>query len=416
MIIKSGTRKTPTFSQLIDYMNKEEVDKRYRVLNNLYGEKGDYIKDEFLKNSKFVKVRKNGNYLYHEVLSISKTDALTNEEHKDKLKQICGEYIERRAKNNLAYAVLHEGKNNDWHYHVMFSANEKDSNSKTRLSTPEFDRLKKKFNEYVLEKYPELNQVDVISKKNNGEKISQKAYEVKKRAGKLSQTDRIKASLRKVFETSSSGDDFFRKLEKENLKLNPRSKKTISFTDIETKRNFRVSTLGLTDEFHKMSGRIELEIKKAGTEEKSREQAQKQYKEAQGQREQVKTSTQDTRTNQESKKQEEPQTSEKKEQREQRKRSGGKQYYQDSQARQEAKEQKYKQQRLESQRPEPQERKNQAEAPIKDKRKEEKTREQVEPQHQKTQAHLEKVQRAKEELRILRERNKLKTKTKTKKM
>ena len=231
MIIKSGVRKTATFSQLIDYMHKEEADRDYRVLNNLYGIKEEYIKTRFLENSSLIKVRKNGNYLYHEILSISKTDDLTDVEHKDKLKQICKEYIERRAKDNLVYAVLHEGKNNkreDWHYHVMFSANEKDTIKKTRLSTQQFDKLKKQFNKHVLEKYPELKQDDVISKKKTGEKLSQKGHEYKRRTGKPPpQKERVKASLRKIFATSISGDDFFRKLEKENLKLNPRSKKQL---------------------------------------------------------------------------------------------------------------------------------------------------------------------------------------------
>lgn len=362
MIIKSGARKTATFSQLVDYMNKEEVDKRYRVLNNVYGNKAEYIKKRFLENSKKIKARKNGNFLYHEILSISKTNKLTDDQQKEKLNQICKEYVEKRAKNNLVYAVLHEGENNDYHYHVMFSANEVDSNKKTRLSTKQFDFFKKKFNKHVLEKYPELNQENVIEKKNDGEKLSNKGHELQKRTGKPPpKKERVKTSLKKIFETTTTKQEFFDSLQRENLKFNDKGK-TISFTDLETGRSFRIKTLGIDSEFWAMSQRVELETKQTTktSRQRGREQTEEQYKQAQGQKEHVKPSTQDTKKKQDESPKSEQSTHDKKQ---------------------------------------------------------EEAREKVKGQNRGTPGRDEKVKKAKEELKVLRKlrESKSKTKTKTKK-
>ncbi|MBC8444191.1 relaxase/mobilization nuclease domain-containing protein [Candidatus Woesearchaeota archaeon] len=309
MITKFGTRKSATFGQLINYMHKSEIDKHYRVLKNIYKNEEKHIKQRFQENSENINKRKNGIILYHDILSITKTKTLTDEEHKNKLKKITEEYIEKRAKNHLVYAVLHEGINKDnsknYHYHIMFSANEKDSSKKLWLSNKQYEKFRKEFNNHVQEKYPELKQKDLVNNKEltkeKGEKLSQKGHEYQRRTGKPPpQKERVKQALKNIFETTRTKQAFFESLKKENLKFDNRSKKTVGFIDLETNRKFRISTLGLTDEFKVMNQKIEHE------QERYKHQ-QNQYKQAQGQREQVKPLSRDDKEQKYTKEQEKEQ-------------------------------------------------------------------------------------------------------------
>ncbi|WP_330177977.1 hypothetical protein [Candidatus Vondammii sp. HM_W22] len=77
MIIKSMSRKKPSFGQLIEYMSDiDKSDEQYNVYQNTYSRKQDDIEQEFLSNAAYVARRKNGNYLYHGILSITKAEKL----------------------------------------------------------------------------------------------------------------------------------------------------------------------------------------------------------------------------------------------------------------------------------------------------------------------------------------------------
>lgn len=78
MIIKSMSRKEPSFGQLIEYMSSDidKADQRYTIHQNLFSRKAEKVEQEFLHNAALMKKRKNGNYLYHEILSITKAHQL----------------------------------------------------------------------------------------------------------------------------------------------------------------------------------------------------------------------------------------------------------------------------------------------------------------------------------------------------
>ena len=65
MIIKSMSRKTANFGQLVSYMEDGRQDKKYTLKNNLYSQKTNDIKKEFENNASYIKQRKNGVYMYH---------------------------------------------------------------------------------------------------------------------------------------------------------------------------------------------------------------------------------------------------------------------------------------------------------------------------------------------------------------
>ena len=82
------SRKAPSFKQIINYFNRYGQDQEYTIKHNLRSGIQDDIIDEFLKNSQYVKARKNGVYMYHEVFSLSKIDNISKQKQKELLKEV----------------------------------------------------------------------------------------------------------------------------------------------------------------------------------------------------------------------------------------------------------------------------------------------------------------------------------------
>lgn len=256
MIIKSMTRKDPSFSQILKYVNKNREGEKFNVYQNFDSFDDEGVLREFEENAEYVRDRANGVYMYHEILSISQNFNLSKDEQKSRLKEIAQEYIKARAGRNKVFGVLHEGKNNI-HYHFVISANEAGVSKKPRLSKQKFDEIKKGLERWVLEKYQELEQKEVMQKKA-GMKISNKGGELKRRTGETPQRNRVETSLKKIFARVETKQDFFEALHKEKIEIYVRGS-TIGFRDLETGRNHRLKTLGLESEFQTMSRKIELE-------------------------------------------------------------------------------------------------------------------------------------------------------------
>jgi len=259
MIIKSMSRKTVTFGQLVNYMNSHSAGPDYDIHHNSYPMDSDSLIQDFEANSEFSPKRKNGIYLYHEILSITTTPELSREIQKDKLREIAEEYIQRRAAKNIVFAALHDDATHNLHYHFIISSNELGKAKKTRLSKHQFDRFKKDFEAWAITKYPELNQ-EVTINKDRELHITNKGAELKRRTGKTPQKDAVKERLSTLFEISRSKQELFAFLDAERLELYVRGK-TIGFKDIQSGRKYRVKTLGLETEFRAMSDRLELEAK-----------------------------------------------------------------------------------------------------------------------------------------------------------
>ena len=75
MIIKSMSRKSHSFGQVLEYINAPESTGP-AILQNLNTNEEDLkaIERAFLDNSRYLPPRKNGNVLYHEILSFSDLD------------------------------------------------------------------------------------------------------------------------------------------------------------------------------------------------------------------------------------------------------------------------------------------------------------------------------------------------------
>lgn len=122
MIIKSMSRKTPSFSQLLNYLNKgRKENDEFFFQHNIYSNNPQNIINEYQENYKNLKRQKNSNSLYHEIISLKHQKNLSIEQQRLILKDLAQEYTRARAANSLVYAVIHE-QHNQIHCHLMISS------------------------------------------------------------------------------------------------------------------------------------------------------------------------------------------------------------------------------------------------------------------------------------------------------
>ncbi len=252
------SRKDKSFAQLIYYMaDIDKSDEQYNIYHNLYARNLDDIEAEFMHNAEYVHKRKNGVYMYHEILSITKAEHLDEAKQKVLLRQIAYQYAQQRANNNLIFATLHDDHDHHLHYHFLISSNAVGDSKKTRLSKTQFDRFKKDLEKYTLEHFPELEQQVVINRQAS-EKLSRKGGERKRRTGKTPQRDILKNKLSHILENAATKQEFFTALNELQLELYVRGK-SIGVRDTENNRKHRIKTLGLDEAFKTMSERIDLD-------------------------------------------------------------------------------------------------------------------------------------------------------------
>lgn len=276
MIIKSMSRKTSSFGQLANYMNKGKGHgNSFEVFyKNVYSRNLNGVVEEFKKNAQYIRERKNGNMLYHEVISITKSKSISIEDQKKILYKLVKDYIELRAKNNLVYGVMHTDKKDNLHYHLMISSNEVGSEKKHRLSKGNYTKIQKEIEKHVLNNYPEMEQ-KIIYNQQKDEKTKSDEYEFKRRTGKESQRDNVKRRLNEVFEKSKTKQEFFNNLADKNFELYIHGN-TIGVLCKETQKNYRLKTLGLLDEFYKISPKIQETENRKEEVKKSREEFKKE--------------------------------------------------------------------------------------------------------------------------------------------
>jgi len=242
MIIKSMSRKEASFSQLYEYMEKgaNRKDDKYRFIYNCFGRKKEQVLNEFNDNAAQLKQRKNGVYLYHEIISISRSKNLSNEAQKKALYEIVNEYTKRRSFGNLACGYMHDEKDNNLHFHLMISSNEVGKSKRTSLRKNEFSTLKIEMEKWVLQKYPELEQEKLISKKSQ--------YKDNK--------DEFTDSLQSILSTAKSREDLHELLKNNQASYKVRGN-TITFTNEKTNKKHRLNTLGLGGQYALMEARFE---------------------------------------------------------------------------------------------------------------------------------------------------------------
>lgn len=258
------TRKHASFSQLIDYIERGMGrNNTFSVHFNTYSRDSEELKAEFSENAERLKFRKNGVYLYHEVISIKRTHRISEDQQKEALQKIVAEYLKRRASKQLAYAVLHSDKADNLHFHLVISANDAGDSQRKRLSKSDFSSIQIQLEKWTMETFPNLEQKAVFAPNQTDQekqerqqkaRISNDGAEIKRRGGKTSERDTMKETIEGIFSTATNGRHFADLMEKAGLKLYQRGKNYGVSDQSGTK--YRFSTLGLAEAWEDLDKRM----------------------------------------------------------------------------------------------------------------------------------------------------------------
>jgi hypothetical protein len=243
MIVKSMSRKVPSFGQLIGYIDRDEGQEEWRIRHNVWGRDPDLIRGEFERNGELLQKRKNGVYLYHEIISITRANGLSPEEQKQRLRDIAENYISARCPDNLVFGNLHQDKDHSYHYHLMISANRAGETGRLRLTKAQFREVQVGLERHVLEKYPELEQKVAMDKRSDRGRKKGEA-ELERRTGKRPKREEVLERVTAAYEGSQDRQSLLDALGREGLELYVRGK-NLGVVDLESGKNHRLKTLDL---------------------------------------------------------------------------------------------------------------------------------------------------------------------------
>ncbi len=252
MIIKSMSRSSKSFSQLYDYLMRDENSSCFT--RNAYSNpknKEELIK-EFMTNSDFLTRARGKNYLYHELLSLEENN-LSIKRQKEILIDLANKFLKLRASNHLAFCVLHTDKDNV-HLHLMISANELEGERRVRLSKKELASIQATLEHYKNEKYLELTKSEFYQDKKDLSKSKQKEQEIKHKRKVKPTKEQIKENLQKVFKTATSKTYLENHLKNKGYEIYQRGRAIgVSYDN----KYYRLKTLGLDKEYESMIKRLE---------------------------------------------------------------------------------------------------------------------------------------------------------------
>jgi hypothetical protein len=271
MIIKSLSRKAKKFSSstgkgrgrspfetLIKYMERgiQDEDGKAVLWHNLYADERTNYEDilrEFESNAERLRERKNGNVLYHEILSFSGGyDHIRDDDLLRMIADIGQEYLNARASRQLGYGVIH--RNTDHiHLHLMISSNDVGKTDRVRLSKKEFSTVQKDVEAIVLARYPELAQTKIYDKPRAKERLKTDVHEqaMRARTSAPSRKEALKAKMHQLFEQSGSIEEMSRLFQKEGMSFYTRGKSVgVLVRDADGKETkHRLGTLGVEEHY-----------------------------------------------------------------------------------------------------------------------------------------------------------------------
>lgn len=246
MVIKSMTRKTGSYRQLLEYFLKEQKgnlakDKGFIIKHNVQGTNINQWTKAFEANEANRAVRRSNSVkLYHEIMSISNLD--TGKISKSLLEDLSNKYIALRNPNSMCIAVPHYDKAHI-HIHFCFSGTEIETGKSLRVSKADFASFKKELQSYQMERYPALsNSVVGHGKKQlRKDKIKDKEYQLIKRSNLPSDRQNIKHTVAACYNKSLSQADFIYRLTQQGYQTYSRNGK---MQGIEFGSKYRFGSLG----------------------------------------------------------------------------------------------------------------------------------------------------------------------------
>ena len=263
MIVKSKSRQDGSFGQLVRYINKPAKKGYQEILHNLVldSDTNDLctIERKFIQNQQYALSRKNGVVLYHDVLSFSKHDKQQITE--EILLDLGQKYLELRVPNALAYGRVHFDKGNP-HIHFVISGNEVGSQKKAWIYKSELKKIKRELEAYQKERYPEL--VHSIAQ---GGKAKRKRTPTKETG--QDEKARVFTLVQEAMRGANNETDIAERLERVGLTIYRRGK-TVGVLDTNTKKKYRLKTLGLAEAYTQTIERAQLYAETTGAKSRNR--------------------------------------------------------------------------------------------------------------------------------------------------
>lgn len=253
MIVKSKGRKDRKFGQLVRYVLRDKnritnLHDHFMICHNIdaFDEQG--IIAEFEDNDQYRRRRKNGNVMYHEILSFSPDDrdVITL----PMLEDIAHKYIELRGTNALCLAKPHVEEKHI-HIHFVFSGTEMGSRQVLRISRNDFKKVRREIEQYQLERYPELSASYVQSRdkekyqdKDRSHIRTHKADQITKRKGRQTIKEVLGEQVQTLFHQANTMDAFCESVEK-NLAVKVYFRRGRAEGIWYKNRKYRFTTIGI---------------------------------------------------------------------------------------------------------------------------------------------------------------------------
>lgn len=250
MIIKSMSRSSKSFAQLLKYLDKDESLDKY--VWNMYANKynNKELSKEFLENAKYLDKSRGKVYLYHEVIALKNIDI---KQAQNILYELANEYINLRAKNHLVFGAIHNDTNNP-HIHLIISANEIEGLKRIRLAKKEFAQIQTKLENFKNKHFKELEQTHIYEQENiSKSKTKRVEQEMKHKRQKLSKKELLKQDLQDIFEKSQSMSALENSLKNKGYELYIRGS---TLGVIFESKKYRLKTLGIEQEYKNTLSKI----------------------------------------------------------------------------------------------------------------------------------------------------------------
>lgn len=255
MIIKSMSRKAPTFAQLAAYIGRDASPiSGTAFVRNIYadGRDASAVVGQFLDNHRYLPERKNGNALYHEVIVLEPQPHLTSGQISDALHDLAERYCARRAPHQLAWGRVHHDTDFP-HIHLMISANAVRSDRRVRMEKSYFANVQKDLERWQAEHLPELRARPVYLKQAEKETPRQPVQEgeMVRRTGQLSQKQQVFQTLEPLFAQVKDRVSLARGLQNNGFDLYRRGQNWAVLHHASGRR-YRLRTLGLEPVFDRL--------------------------------------------------------------------------------------------------------------------------------------------------------------------
>ena len=259
MIIKSMSRKAPTFKQLIEYIGQNSDPQTSTTFaRNLYHSGGntDLVVGQFLDNYQYLPKRKNGNALYHEVIVLERQEHLSKPQIEAGLHDLAEQYCAKRAPHQLAWGRVHWDTDYP-HIHLMISSNAVRSDRRVRMEKAQFSQLQRSMEVYKEQNLSELVGGRVYQKQPRSDypKVISREGEMVRRTDRPSDKQIAAKMVKSALSKSSGQEQIVANLRAAGFELYQRGK-NIGVIYQTTGRKHRLRTLGLESAFNQAMSRL----------------------------------------------------------------------------------------------------------------------------------------------------------------